>query len=139
MEVDFEWHDEYLIGVDEVDVQHKRFLNLIKRTYELTGQTSENKEVSNLLDELMKYAHFHFGSEELLMETYLYPKYVEQKSEHVKITKELEAKVEEIKSNKGNLNNLLFYLIKWFVDHDTYFDKEFGDYVNKHRISFKTT
>jgi hypothetical protein len=27
MEVDLEWHDEYSIGVDEIDVQHERFLN----------------------------------------------------------------------------------------------------------------
>ena len=136
MKVDFGWSDEYSIGVEEVDVQHKRFLNLIKRTYELAGETVESKEVSHLLDELMKYAHFHFGSEELLMQAYSYPKYVIQKSEHAKIIKELVEKMGEIRSNKGKLNSLLFFLVNWFVDHDSHFDKEFGDYVNKHRISF---
>ena len=135
MKVDFEWYDEYSIGVDEVDVQHKRFLNLIKRTYELAGQTIENKEVFNLLDELMRYAQFHFGSEELLMQTYSYPKYGEQRDEHVRLTKELAGKMEEIGSNKGELNNLLLFLVNWFFDHDSHFDKEFGAYVNKHRIS----
>jgi hemerythrin len=137
MKVDFEWSDEYSIGVDEVDVQHKRFLNLIRRTYEVADQTIENKEVSNLLDELMKYAHFHFGSEELLMQAYSYPKYAEQKSEHIKIIRELVEKMEEIKSDKGKLTNLLFFLIKWFVDHDSHFDKEFGDYVSEQRESFE--
>jgi hemerythrin len=111
MKVDFEWYDEYSIGVDEVDVQHKRFLNLIKKTYELAGQTIEHKEVFNLLDELMRYAQFHFGSEELLMQTYSYPKYVEQRDEHVRLTKELAGKMEEIGSNKGELNNLLLFLV----------------------------
>ena len=136
MKVDFEWYEEYSIGVDEVDVQHKRFLNLIKRTYELAGQTIENKEVFNLLDELMRYAQFHFGSEELLMQTYSYPKYGEQRDEHVRLTKELAGKMEEIGSNKRELNNLLLFLVNWFFDHDSHFDKEFGVYVNKHRISF---
>ncbi len=136
MKVDFEWHDEYSIGVDEIDVQHKRFLNLIRRTYELAGQTIENSEVFNLLDELMRYAQFHFGSEELLMQAYLYPKYTEQKNEHARIVKELAEGMEQIGSNKGKLENLLFFLINWFFDHDNHFDQELGDYVNKHRISF---
>lgn len=25
------------------------------------------------------------------------------------------------------------YLSKWFIGHDGYFDKEFGEFVNKHR------
>jgi hemerythrin len=136
MKVDFEWYDEYSIGVDEVDVQHKRFLNLIKKTYELAGQTIEDSEVFNLLDELMRYAQFHFGSEELLMQAYLYPKYAEQKNEHVRIMKELAEGMEQVGSSKGKLNNLLFVLINWFFDHDSHLDKEFGDYVRKHRISF---
>jgi hemerythrin-like metal-binding protein len=85
----------------------------------------------------MKYAHFHFGSEELLMQAYSYPKYAEQKSEHVKIIRELVEKMEEIKSDKEKLTNLLFFLIKWFVGHDSHFDKEFGDYVNERRASFE--
>ena len=136
MKVDFEWYDEYSIGVDEIDVQHKRFLNLIERTYELAEQTIETREMFNLLDELMRYAQFHFSSEELLMQAYFYPKHLEQKNEHVRIMKELVKGVEQIGSNQGKLKNLLFVLINWFFDHDSHFDKEFGDYVNKHRISF---
>ena len=89
MEVDFDWHDEYSIGVDEIDAQHKRFLKLIKGTYELKDKTSEHEEVRKLLHELMRYALFHFNSEEFLMKTYLYPKYMEQKIQHDKIIKEL--------------------------------------------------
>jgi hemerythrin len=133
--VDFEWHDEYSIGVDEVDVQHRRFLTLLKEIYEVSAQTTERRDVSRLLDELMRYVRFHLGSEELLMEAYAYPKHLEQKSEHAQLIKELERQVDEIRSNRGHVNSLLFHLMKWFVNHDSHADQEFGDYVKKHRRS----
>ena len=131
MGVDFEWYDEYSIGVEEIDDQHKRFLKLIKATYELEDKTSEHEEARKLLDELMTYALFHFNSEELLMKKYLYPHYMDQKKQHGELIKELELNVEEVKAGKGDMINLLCFLMNWFVDHDHYYDKKFGEYVNK--------
>ena len=108
-------------------------LELIKKTYALVSDEVESKGVSKLLDELMKYAHFHFGSEELLMKAYSYPQYMEQKNEHAKIIKELTEKVEELKAHKEYISKLLFFLMQWFVDHDNFFDKKFGEYVNNYR------
>ena len=133
MAVDFGWHEEYSIGIEEIDAQHRRFLKLMSETYELRDKSIENERVGKLLDELVRYSIFHFHSEELLMKTYAYPKYTEQKTQHDKIIKELKMKVDEIKANKGDIIKLLYFLTKWYVDHDDHYDKEFGEYVNKVR------
>lgn len=133
MAVDYEWHDDYLIGIEEIDAQHKRFLKLIKATYELKNASIEDKEVFILLDELAKYALFHFDSEESFMELYSYPKLFIQIEEHNKIKKELQDKVRKIKDHEGDLVELLFFLMKWFAAHTSYIDKEFGNYMRTYR------
>ncbi len=133
MNVDFEWHDDYSVGVEEIDAQHKRFLQLIKATYDLEDKSIERSEVLNLLNELVLYALFHFNSEEMLMKTYLYPKYLEQKNQHVHLITTLQKKIDELKAHQGDLIVLLHFLMRWFVDHDSCFDQEFGAHVNKMR------
>ncbi|MBU2578208.1 bacteriohemerythrin [Patescibacteria group bacterium] len=135
MTVDFEWQDDYLIGVDEIDCQHKRFLKLIKSIYERKRNAADEKEVTDLLDEIKKYAHFHFSSEELLMTMYLYPKHNEQKEDHDKIKLKLNKKIDNLKAHKGELIDLLHFLMKWFIDHTTCLDKDLGEYINKHRTT----
>lgn len=133
MNVDFDWHDSYAIGVEEIDVQHRRFLGLIRATYQLAKARGGKLEVDALLDELLRYAPFHFSSEELLMRAYGYPKQGDQKRQHDKLLGELETKIGAIRAADGDLVPLLGYLVKWFVDHDRYHDREFGDYVNRMR------
>jgi len=133
MVADFGWHEEYSIGVEEIDAQHRRFLKLLQGIYELQDKSIENEESAKLLDELVRYTRFHFQSEELLMNAYLYPGYLEQKNQHDTIIKELDLKVKEIRTHKGDIIKLLFFLTKWFVEHDDHYDKEFGAHVNRMR------
>lgn len=133
MTVDYEWHDDYLIGIEEIDAQHKRFLKLIKSTYDLKHANIKDKDVFKLLDELTKYAFFHFDSEESFMKVYSYPKLHIQIEEHTKIKKELQEKVDRIKKQEADLIELLFFLMKWFVDHTSYIDKDLGKYMKIYR------
>jgi hemerythrin len=129
MDNSFDWNDEYSIGIEEIDVQHKQILHLIKKNYLLAANSIENVEVKKLLEELMKYMQYHFNSEELLMKVYDYPKSSEQKTQHELLMTELAIHVREIESGKGNMVQLLFTMMKWFIGHDNEYDKEFGKYI----------
>jgi hemerythrin len=108
-------------------------LELTKKIYLLANKTIEEKNVQKLLGELIRYMKYHFNSEELLMQVYQYPKYIEQRNQHDKLLIELESKYAEIESGEGNLVQLLFMMMKWFIDHDIEFDKEFSKFVTKIR------
>jgi hemerythrin len=129
MESDYEWINDYSIGIEEIDIQHKRILLLIKKIYILTGQSIDHARRVEMLEELIRYMRFHFSSEEILMGVYQYPKISEQKSQHWQLLADLENKYTEIKSNRGEVVQLLFLMLNWFVDHDNKYDKEFGEFV----------
>lgn len=129
--MNFEWDDQYLTGVAEIDAQHKVFLNMIKRASDLRERPSGDPEVDNILNDVLKYALFHFKSEEALMAGCAYPKMFEQKIEHDRIVKELTARIMDIRSGKGDLTDMLIFLVKWFAGHTTYADKELGMFIGR--------
>ncbi|MBM4053517.1 MAG: bacteriohemerythrin [Planctomycetes bacterium] len=133
MGVNFEWRDEYNTGLDEIDIQHKRFLHMINALYELDNRPVKNPGMQKLLDELVNYARFHFQSEELLMISYKYPNLYDQKKEHEKLMNDLNKKAEEVKLSNGNVSKMLLFLVKWFAGHTTFLDKEMGAYISKQR------
>ncbi|MCF6148198.1 MAG: hemerythrin family protein [Candidatus Kuenenia sp.] len=133
MGANFEWCDDYNTGLEEIDVQHKKFLQIINSLYELDSNSVKNPQAEKLLDELLKYARFHFQSEELLMITYEYPNLYEQKKEHEKLMNELNKIKEETKLSNGDMAKMLSFLVKWFAGHTTFLDKEMGIYISKQR------
>lgn len=128
MEIDLAWSDHYLIGVDEVDVQHKRLLLVMQRVFALKEQDLAAPDLLAALDELKRYADFHLKSEELLMKVYGYPGYDAQHQEHEEIYAELTHRIK--RAGSGNdLSELLYFLIEWFVGHTRGKDREMGRYI----------
>lgn len=132
MKVDFEWNDKYSTGVDEIDFQHKKFLKIIKKTYELKEKNIDEEEVFLLIDDLIKYANFHFACEESFMEIYAYPKLSSQIREHNKIKNDLKKRVEKVKKREEDIVDLMFFLMTWFINHTNGSDKDIGEYIKVH-------
>ncbi|MBU0483466.1 MAG: hemerythrin family protein [Proteobacteria bacterium] len=132
MEIDLEWNDHYLIGVEEIDVQHKMLLKIMRQVFSLKDQEASSPELKKTLRELKKYAQFHFKSEEMLMELYSYPKYEDQKTEHKLINAKLKTMMEQVKT-ENDISELLYFLIEWFVGHTRDKDRIMGIFINKNR------
>ena len=138
MEIDFEWTEHYLIGVDEIDVQHKRLLLIMKSAFALKDQDLMSAPLNKILMELEKYAKFHFKSEEMLMKMYSYPEYEEQKAEHKKIYSELKKGISLVKT-ENDISGLLYLLVEWFVGHTRDKDRHMGSYINSARSQMTLT
>ena len=63
-----EWNDEYLLGVPEIDKQHKKLIAIANELYDVvTGDESALKEkMPSILKELTDYTEYHFSNEEEL-------------------------------------------------------------------------
>ena len=133
MSVNFEWNNDYSIGIDEIDSQHKRFLSLLQETYSFKQRGTDNSRLKTLVQELEKYLVFHTKSEEMLMILYDYPKQELQKEEHIKVITKVREKIKNLPENPEDLTDLLIYLMKWFVNHTTYLDKELGGHIQQQR------
>ncbi len=129
MSADYDWKEEYSIGIEEIDIQHKRLLGVIRSLHQLTESGAEETRVNALLEELENTFQFHFGSEESLMAMYQFPFLSEHRMQHELMTRNVKRLVGEAKHNGIFLPQLLFNLENWFIDHDNDYDKEFGKYV----------
>lgn len=121
-----EWLDNYNTGLPEIDIQHQRFLYLIKKIY----LEKNNKKENLLLKEIYRYAVFHFVSEEELMMVYSYSDIEKQKQSHQDLLSDLSSFVNPIQGFIFNKEKFLYFLVKWFADHTTGEDKELGRFIN---------
>ena len=59
-----EWESDFETGNEDVDLQHRYFLDLINRIKKNFEETKDVDHKGKLIIELKKYADFHFTSEE---------------------------------------------------------------------------
>lgn len=133
MSNNYEWKENYSIGVEEIDYQHKRFLSFINQISKLEQTGTAVPEALDVVRELEKYLLFHTKSEEFMMEMYSYPGLEAQKKEHARIAEVVRVKVEELRKKSVSLHELLAYLLEWFDNHTTSMDRDFGEYIKQKR------
>ena len=133
MSINFDWNEDYSIGIQEIDCQHKRFLAFISEIFMLRQTKPGSSEIQELLKELERYLIFHTKSEECMMQMYFYPKYEEQYREHTQIIKTVKEKIKTLPQTHEDVMDLLLFLMNWFRNHTTSFDKDFGEYLKRQK------
>ncbi len=121
--IPLQWNSDYETGVEEIDLQHRYFLRLINRlATDLTANDDETYH-HRLIDELYKYAAFHFLSEENIMFKCGYPALEEHRQHHFALLDKL--------SSRGNRPpaELLGFLSEWFVKHTAQEDHLIGEFI----------
>lgn len=133
----FLWHDKYCVGIDEIDKQHKTFLDMLNKTYDAYSGIKESIiDENNKLDvytdilKLREYAFNHFFTEEKYMIKYKYPKFFDHKREHDNFVKSV-FDLEEKLFHSGDMapGELIDLIIDWYKTHVTHVDREFGVYL----------
>lgn len=123
------WDEKYAIGVEEIDRQHMEFIKLLRR-FNIGIQKGIPVAVqSRILQELVKYADYHFTSEENLMIFTRYPQLGFQQSEHSKLLNSLDRRVDGYKRAPDHAEQLSDFLYDWFVGHTQIEDRKFADYI----------
>lgn len=72
----FDWSEDYCIGIDALDTQHRQMFHLLNRMLVLdkTDDVAKSlKSLPGLLKELNEYAAYHLTFEESLMKQHLAP------------------------------------------------------------------
>lgn len=64
----FQWSDGYVVGIDSVDEQHQRLVDIINRIFDLlTSRHNSSFPSDEIIHQLDEYANYHFSEEETLM------------------------------------------------------------------------
>jgi len=84
---ELKWYDAYEIGVDFIDNDHKRLLNIMLDAKNAIA-SNNNSECIELLHELLREAKEHFSREEELLHKAKYPGLEDHKKYHQELLKQ---------------------------------------------------
>jgi hemerythrin len=125
------WSDKYSVHIKKIDEQHKHFISLINKLYQVVVEKSTQSTVGQILDELFDYTNYHFKTEEELFKTHNYPGFEIHKQQHEAFIKQVFELKEEF--SKGRLTitlKILAILNDWLINHILNSDQKYASYLN---------
>lgn len=126
----FEWKQEYSVGIDSIDQQHKKLLGLINQLQTAVDFSTGEQFEREALDQLLDYTKTHFSYEEELMEANGYPDFESHKAQHEKmITRVGEVLAEYEKDRDTAMKNAVIYLKDWLINHINGTDKAYSSFL----------
>lgn len=125
-----EWKNEYSVGIDSIDQQHKKLINLINQLQTTVKYSTGEEFEREALDELVDYTRTHFSYEEDMMEQNGYPDFEPHKAQHVKMINKVEEVLAEYEKDSDTaMENALNYLSEWLINHINGTDKEYSSFM----------
>jgi hemerythrin-like metal-binding protein len=132
--VKLEWKDEYSVGVELIDAQHKMFVGIVNELYEAIVTKKEKEALDNIFKQLVAYTQFHFQTEERYFDEFQYEGAAEHKIAH----KALIDQIADLQQQKTDIMDdpfkLMDFLEDWLIDHIMGMDKLFGPCFNEHGL-----
>ena len=125
-----EWKDEYNVGIESIDSQHRKLVNLINQLQTAVDYSTGEEFEREALDELVDYTKTHFEYEEGLMAQYDYPELEPHKALHRKMIAKVEEVLAEYEQDQDRaMNNALSFLQGWLINHINGTDKQYSDFL----------
>lgn len=117
----FLFTNDCLIGIPEIDEEHRKLFELIASTNEaLSGGSNSVANAVLVINELKHYAAVHFAHEEAYMARINDPELPRQKKEHAAFTAKINSyRLSEVTAESANtvIGELLQFLAKWLLGH----------------------
>jgi hemerythrin len=122
----FEWNDSFLIGIEELDHEHKVLIDDINRLHEEMSGNEDKLEIKECLGEIFVHMQAHFALEERVMKKHEYEFFDEHKREHDVFLEDFtECMVQFLNGADISVKDPIEECLKeWIVDHITNSDKK---------------
>ncbi len=128
-ELYMKWRPDFNLGIDEIDNQHKKIVDLINRLNKAFMDNEARDKLSTILDEMAQYADYHFKTEEKLFSQHHYPFTSEHINLHENFIKKVAQFREQFEQGLPVTFRVLGFLRKWLTNHILDVDREYVDIV----------
>jgi hemerythrin len=128
------WDDTYVLGIEEIDQQHKSIVDSFENFSNAVQDGSAKEVLVEMAHFLVKYAELHFATEENYMKRYDYPRIEEQRREHGDFTRdaeELVIKIHEEGSSRELSLALTGKMVRWVIQHVRNHDRDMVNFVKE--------
>lgn len=132
-----EWTDALSVQVEEIDEQHKKFIDLINDLHDAMQADEGKQALEETLRELAEYAVYHFQTEEKYMIQFQYAGYLPHKLAHEEFTKKVTEFQLEMKEKEMFVDPLavMAFLRVWLINHIREVDTQYSSLFIKGGLS----
>ncbi len=121
------WNDTYSVKVKEIDLQHKKLVDIINELFDAMKAGKGNTVIDKLLDELVKYTKYHFSAEENYMRKFKFDQSDIQEAQHKQFVAKINDFIEQYKANRLTLSiEMMNFLKDWLINHIVKMDKQYS-------------
>lgn len=131
--LDLAWSNDYVLGIDVIDEQHRRLFAYFEEIDNAISQGSEVK-VTAVVHGLVEYAISHNSFEEELMDKAGYPYLEDHRLVHESFRARANKYVRRLESNADPFKvaeQVRIYLGLWLMSHVKKDDRDYVPYVKK--------
>ena len=126
------WIDEYNIGIEKIDEQHKFLVGVINELYNAFMNRQHKEKMQNIIKELDDYTDFHFKTEEDYFQRFGYA----EKDEHIREHNYFREKIGEFKQDFKNTESaltfsVLNFLRNWLINHIQGTDQKYVSFLKE--------
>lgn len=121
-----EWSDEYLIGVEELDFEHKDLFDRLNELHKELARHDDKAQIEDCLGEIHARVLAHFALEEKFMRDTNFPNYEQHKRQHDDFLEVIVEIIDEFRtgSELSYGDALEAQLQHWIIHHITSSDQE---------------
>jgi hemerythrin-like metal-binding protein len=114
----FEWNDKLQTGIEIIDNQHKRLIDLVNELNEAMRNKKGKEALGHVLKELKDYTNYHFKYEEKEFEKFGYPQAEAHRKEHDDLIRQVEELIGQFQKDRLGISiDVLDFLTKWVKNH----------------------
>ena len=126
-----QWSDEYRIGNERIDFEHRIFFNLVADFQSARLADASMEKLERILEEVALYARFHFRSEENMMIDMQYPGLEEHKVQHYNLVEVLSNQMLGLEMGLYKPQQVEEFLVCWFVNHVMHEDSKLAEFIKQ--------
>jgi hemerythrin-like metal-binding protein len=127
MAVFLAWKENYSVGDETIDAQHKQIIDYINEMHAAAQRNVAHTAIRPLLDRMVQYTIQHFKYEEDLLQLHGYPDFIRHKALHDKMRQRTIAFRDNVLALTGS--DVLSYLKEWWSCHIQDEDKKYSPYL----------
>ncbi len=135
--MEFELTEDFLTGIDQIDREHARLIEIINHTNAILEQDNADIQVTanRLVKELTDYTVTHFRHEEEYMEKINDPELPLQKIEHAAFIKRVKQIPIDDSIKVRDLEEMIQFLVRWLFRHILHSDRMIGKVAPKEKVA----
>ena len=135
----FIWTDDISVDVEEIDEQHRHFIEIVNSLVDFVNQGSADRhELMVRAMQLGDYALIHFSTEEDHFEKFQYEHAVAHKAVHDQYRVQFRDILDQIRDEKNDVKQLAKHAAdfsgNWLIHHIKVMDRQFTQSFHEHGL-----